>query len=123
MNSEIQKEMLDRLDLLSSKLGVVAEGLWSVLVRQAQIEVSMGFVQLGLYALMAYLFVRYFKLVLHKTTKENWDDIAWLPVIFAGLFVFFCVFVGGYCALESIVYGIGNPEYVAMQKLGEVLSR
>jgi len=42
---DVPKELLDRLDMLASKLGVAAQHLWPVLIRQARAE---GYVFLGL---------------------------------------------------------------------------
>jgi hypothetical protein len=117
MNDETQKQLLERLDVLASKLGVGAEALWSMLLRQAQISFWTDMVIVALTATGWWFF---FKKLLPWARRNDEDGV--VP----------CIVVGGLCFLvtlaliicmENIVASLINPEYWAFNKVLRIIKR
>lgn len=120
---DMVNEMMSRIDLLATKLGVAAEHLWEVMVRQAVIT--------GTIELLTVIFITsglaiYVKLLL----KNRWyDKIEEVPTLSGVIVVCSMVIatVFGLCmlvaftTLDSAITKILNPEYWAYQSfLGNV---
>ena len=117
MKEDMQKELLNRLDLLAQKLGVTAEHLWRILVQQARVELIWDCVQLVLGAIFLGLAVRAFFFTAKLFKENHIDDVAslWLVVVSLGLSLMF--FSLGDSALTNWL----NPEFFAFRQIQELL--
>lgn len=126
-----KQEMFKRLDILGEKLGVTANHLWAVLVRQAYAEALGNLVIVAGLLVGIVIAVRYvkwfskqpfeqdqeYKCIRARSDKQTAQLIA---AIFAGIGA-----VVAAVAVVSLLYyavlALYNPEYFALQKLLEAL--
>jgi len=119
MTPEMQAELLKRLDALTAKLGITAEQLWAILVRQARIEAVVGIICL-LFSLLAVAGLAYWWVnALRRNRGEfPYDANAFEVVALGGSSL-----VVGIFATASIVNAFGlpglllNPEYWAFREV------
>jgi hypothetical protein len=117
MDSTLVAGIMQRVDVLAQKLGIAADHLWGVLLKQAQIEARVD-VTLGRLFLFGGIVVFLwncikFHLSDHGSNYYNDDAAAWwfltflwLPMMIVGI----CLWVEG--------YKIGlNPEYWALRQI------
>jgi len=107
----MQEELLKRLDALAAKLGVAAEHLWDVLVRQGQIEGMRGVVL----AVVGFVVMLIAGRKAARAFRENRDDatMGW---------VILCFLSGGAALVgQADAWYLLNPEYFALRQLLELL--
>lgn len=107
MNEQMQHEILSRLDALAAKLGVAAQNLFQLYVRQTKIdgiECVVGFLVLGV---GSYFCGR----AAYLRSKDDSDD--------AGSMGFWCVLlvVGSIPCLVGAIDLLGNPNLWAFKSL------
>jgi len=111
---------------MAAKLGVTAEHLWGVMVKQAPIS---GAVDLVICIAITVATVWWFRVVIRKTTRRSddpdtylsprseWNDeaafLAWVSAIVSMAVTL--IFISA--SAEGIVSAFVNPEYWALQKL------
>lgn len=121
MNEQIEKLIRE----LSDKLGVTADHLWSVLVRQAAIT---GWIDAAVCVAWCVMLVMAFKLVSRKTKeppatpeerypRAEWEGdgkgIAWIILVAAMAATALVIGTN----LSNIVGAICNPEYWALKQI------
>jgi zinc transporter ZupT len=108
----VNEEILKRLDALAAKLGVTAQYLWGVLIRQAVVE---GALDAGLFvagaAVAFWCFQRAKELI-----KDEEDDTAVFPIAIG-----FVVSVVACGFLYSSICELANPGYFALDKIMKVI--
>jgi len=116
---EMFTEILARIDVLASKLGVAAEHLWEIMVRQATIE---GVIELLVLGVLFMALVVFFRIFFEKKLFDYVEDaptpagIAVVVSLFIAAVMIIVVAVS-FCSLADIVTKIFNPEYWAYQSL------
>ena len=118
------------LEKLAEKLGTTSEYLWSVLLKQAPIDATVGLIQLIIVCVVIYLLYKlHIKFMGDMPSDENNNYtqsyynssdgyIAMMVVagIVVTIFLIICV-----CSIGSIVSGYFHPEYWALHEiLGQV---
>lgn len=120
-DSSLRAQVFSRLDLLGQKLGVAAEYLWRVLVRQAYAEAGMNianFVIAGLVAwfVWSHFFKAWERMRGSKSLGDDFVDggpvIAW-GVGAVAVTIWFVVGIGD--GVTAVGY-LMNPEYFALQQ-------
>lgn len=124
------EELLKRLDVLAAKLGVTAQYLWSVLVKQAHIEATACFVYAALWLLVTITFISfgcYFRRVANKGRDRDgeryrhYDSEGWeVASVFAFVLSFLPIWGVIYWLTDGILYRM-NPEFYALKYLLEAL--
>lgn len=118
MQTDIQKEVLTRLDALAAKLGVVTSHLWAVLVRQQQVQFLVDLLYTVVTVagvVVAAVLLRNFLRKFKATNDEMWAGGAFA----AGV----VLLIVGICAcvnIASLMDSVGrlmNPEYYALRSL------
>lgn len=111
----MNEEVLQRIDALAEKLGVVSEHLWGVLVRQAYVEaVIAAFILLATAAAWV-LVVRTYRS--HKA-EDQYFDIEDHPALTIGSIILAIVSVVVILVCpEIILTALINPEYAALRKI------
>ena len=119
MQNQIPPEVYQRLDALAAKLGTTVQYLWSVVLRQARVEI----IQDLCLAIVFFLAIGLLSYVLKKLVKYIKDDAAgwndeW-SFIAAGLCIFGIVgsFAWLVIMLYSVITPLLNPEYWALQQV------
>ena len=111
-NTQIAKEIFDRLDLIGAKLGVAAGHIWPVLIRQSMIDgyrdLTIGSFLFLISAVSTYGFWRI-------AIKEMEDDGAFFLIPALMSFIFCCPFL--YAAIGELL----NPEYYALEFIKSAL--
>ena len=113
------ERLTELLEKLANELGTTTKYLWSVLLKQARIEIIEWFV-------MAIIFVA-FLIPLYKYIKwifNKWEDITDKDhevghVIISGL-LGFTLFIFGIvilCSIPNVIDAIFNPEYWALKQV------
>jgi hypothetical protein len=108
----MDQEILQRIDTLAEKLGVVGEQLWTVLVLQVHIHVIQKIIPIICGIIYIFLFYRWWSKLGKKDPFEYEHPFVLIGWIVAVIMVIFIL-------LEStdIIGMIINPEYYALQKL------
>lgn len=119
MDVNIQQEVINRLDLIASKLNTTVQFLWQVLVSQARVRgVLDGVEGLGLSSLayLAYKFAR----KMYAAYKEDDEDY---QIVLSGIACGVVYALGGlsFWALDSSVTELINPQYWALKELLNLL--
>lgn len=118
--NNIQAEVLTRLDAVAAKLGVGAEHLWEIFVRQS---VTSGYVKLGTFLLVIAVFAttalvshrKFFKAT-NKDVKDTLAMVFWVSMVLTCIASFvFSV------QLNNIIPHIVNPEYFAWKEIQQIL--
>lgn len=107
----MNEEILKRIDALAAKLGVAAEHVWGVLIKQARVEAATDAVGFILSLVCAYWLIRWARYML-KTGKDG-DGIIWIPFALCAFFVL----VAGIGSFSSIPTNVFNPEYFALKTI------
>jgi small-conductance mechanosensitive channel len=120
----VKEEILKRLDAIAEKLGVAAQHLWSVLVRQAYIE-SVAQVVTGILLIVAaVVIVRFVKRSYDRemTRQLNglYDSHEAIGQFF-GFVLCSIAIVAGVSVITFGCLGIANPEYYALKEILETL--
>ena len=114
----MQEEILTRIDALAEKLGVAAQELFAIYVRQAPLE----FVDVAAVAVVLIIIGLLFKYSLSKMIKEEqFDDSGWwivTGVTCVALFIFVAVEIG---ETAQAIKAVLNPEYYAITHLSELI--
>ena len=125
MNAELTKELLSRLDALAAKLGIAADQLWAILVRQAHIEANIDF-GLGLVTFVIFLAaVVVFVYGVKRGTKmnrEQWDCASSVCTVLGGGIIPFAFGIAVAFWLDAYRIAM-NPEYWAFKELAKLLGR
>jgi hypothetical protein len=101
---------------LAAKLGVAAEHLWAVLLRQAPITGAMSLVFYAFLIACCFGLFRWIKFVRDKVDNDRWDEISYLgPILGAIPLVIGIVIAIDYLPLT--VAAFFNPEYWALHEI------
>lgn len=114
----MDEQVLERVDALAAKLGVVGEHLWDVLVRQVYVDAALAtFWVLAVCGVLAWT-VRGFRNHRAKSGERDliMDDGAMGWVLGLVLLAILAPIVLGY-GIETIVTALTNPEYAALRKV------
>jgi cytochrome bd-type quinol oxidase subunit 2 len=114
----VNEELLKRLDVLAAKLGVTAQYLWTVLVKQAHIEAAMDTFWAVVFIALLVSGVICLRWSIKKINDpDTYNEEGWIAlstfsgiVIFAGL-ILVPVFT------SSAIAEHFNPEYWALEKI------
>lgn len=105
------------IEKLANKLGVTADHLWSVLVRQAPIEACIDAFQIIILFVTAYFFaqkaIAVWKLNSHERGHEWLAVILTIVAINFGILSIGCAWYGG----SEIISALSNPEYWALKQI------
>jgi len=117
MNEQMGQEILQRIDVLAAKLGVAAEYLWDVLIRQMWLVEGWMCVGLGVALLLvgAVGCMRLYLLGGPDTSTGEWtqkDSRFTVNVVFAIVGI-----LGGTFVLPDAVAKVLNPAYYAFKAL------
>ena len=107
----MQEELLKRLDLLATKLGVAVEHLWAVLVRQGTVEGVIGaFAAIlgGVICLVSFKNLRAAYQEYEDGTVVGWAFLAFMSLIAFAI------------GVDQAKY-LFNPEYFALQEVLRLL--
>ena len=113
MTPSFEQELLKRLDLLSSKLGVTAEGLWRILIAQARVKIIENCVAAGICFCLA-VACGFFARWLRKggISEEAPFDLFAISVVATAVFSI----VGIYRLFACITPAL-NPQFWALKQL------
>ena len=118
----MQEEILTRLDSLAEKLGVAAQELFAIYVRQAPLEfvdvVANGIILLVVFFVLKYV-VKIFTAALEKDEEGKLIGAAVIGVI-ASIFLIATIFVL-IAETQQAVKAVLNPEFYAITHLGQLL--
>lgn len=123
MNPEIQQELLKRLDAFAQKLGVTAEHLWGVLVKQAQIEATIAF-GWTIFELILFVIAVLCLRAAYKHGREWLDGEKYIPLWATALYGCFATplsIIAAMFNLFDFIRWYSNPEYFALQEILKVL--
>ena len=120
MQTEITKEIFTRLDALAAKLGVTAQHLWGVLVRQAGVERTFSIVGMAVGALILVLAVVLFVKATKSLHQEEEVGLVWL---WGGILLSAVGLVDFFTNLYWLLTCTTNPEYWALKQVLEVLGK
>ena len=116
MSDKFVQELFTRLNTLAAKLGVTAEHLWAVLLKQARIEVISGLCLAGIS--IAVLIVGLLGL---RWSCRNWDDYKREDTAVGIGIASGIVIIGGLIAtcvnLYNTITPWLNPEFWALRQL------
>lgn len=114
----MNKDTLQLVDKLATKLGTTAEYLWRVLINQTRIEllkdVAWAIVALA-YLIALISLTRY--LIRRKNEAGSYDDDVWMVAIIVSVFiacVMVVVLINCVSEIPTLIY---NPEYWALSKV------
>ncbi len=116
----MSNEIVKVLDLLAERFGTTVEYLWQVMITQAYISAIYNLV--GLLISIGFLFF-----VIKKTpnwirkANDNYDVMYTLTLVFSWMFVMVTILYYTIEGIAIIITGIFNPEYLALQKILELL--
>lgn len=115
MNPEIMK----RLDVLAEKLGVTAQYLWGVLIKQARVEAIEDTLLFVVFAVVAYIGIKFFM----DGFKEKYNEDSNLGAMLAGGSIGTIAFVVSVCSFVDAITEWFNPAYFALHKVLEVIGK
>ena len=110
------------LEKLAAKLGTTAEYLWSVLIRQAPIDATIGLIQFLGAVIFGFILWKIHKRLCLKVNKHNeslyeeFDIAAALPMVI-GLITFVIWILASIFSIGNIISGYFNPEYWALKEI------
>ena len=121
-NSEAVNEVLKRLDALAAKLGVGAQYLWAITVKQQYIDGcvdALTAVGLGVLAALLYRHLRSYNGAHAECNKYSCEhgliqSVHWTFMVVSG----FLAYLATYCAVTELL----NPEYAAFKSILEALA-
>lgn len=100
----MNQEILDRIDALAAKLGVVGEHLWAVLIRQVYIEAGLFMLSAGVAGALSVFLVRVWN------RSPEYDRDVFLGIAITLSVVAFIFTLAG-------ISGLANAEYHALEKI------
>lgn len=124
----MEDRVFDALNSLASKLNVTVEHLWSVLVKQAWVEVgrlsiTWGIIFTGmLYPI--YLMIKWYRYSRAKDVRSGWKgderfgNYLGMLICVVGII---SIYLGGMVVLVNLVTNIKNPEYWALREITEII--
>ena len=117
----LSPEVLAKLDALAQKLGVTAQYLWAILVRQARIEAIQEIICLVLSCAVVCVAALWLRSII-KRVKSFDGFMLDLPIVeimgFVATSVCGMVFlVISLCAVTNLPTLLFNPEYFALQQI------
>lgn len=119
MSDQAVSEILKRVDALAAKLGVTAEFLWSILVKQARIEVWTNVAVIAAAAIVAWGLYRWWRSALRRSDGNVVDLDSggeFVSLVFATIFAIVVV-IGAFVAILQLPTLLLNPEYWALKQL------
>lgn len=116
---ELVTNLLARIDVMAVKLGIAAEHLWEIMVRQAIISGVIELITLGIFTMIVGIYFRAFIEKRLYDRVESEPTPAGVAVIVATIIVVIMTIavLVQFCELGGIVTKIFNPEYWAYQSL------
>jgi hypothetical protein len=112
MNDEMQKQILARIDLLAQKLGLAANQIWEMFLRQSYINGIENAVLATILFVIA-IFLGMFGVKLYKNADTD-GEIAGACAIFFIVMIVCCVAIN--CTVDSIDYLV-NPQLKAFEAI------
>lgn len=112
----MEEKILVAVTALASKLGVTAEKLWGVLLKQAPVSGATDLFIVAAWVLGSIVWVRF---VWHKTISgDQWED-PFVGILAWGAAVIFLIIAAVMLntELEYIVSAFVNPEYWALRQI------
>jgi hypothetical protein len=107
------------LDKLAAKLGITAQYLWGVLLKQAPVYATTNLIEYAVTIFAFFLLIRYRKAV-NKVLREALEgDLDILGVLLCIVFVISAVgwIISCLVSFDSTITAIVNPEYWALDRL------
>lgn len=115
----MNEEILSRLDVIASKLGVAAEHLWGILTKQALVAGSYAAILLCLGGVLLYLGSKV-KVEKYWIKDDYWTSHPTVEGIKKVLLILIGAWITAYNLYQALVCFI-NPEYYAYVKLVNLL--
>lgn len=123
MNEKVIENVTEYIDVMAAKLGVAAEHVYEVLVRQQFIDGITYLVMFSLFLLLTiflgFATVRFFKLGEETDDRDKQELFAFITVCF-GIATLILLFIAGFCLLFNVpgaVKQLINPEYYAIKEI------
>lgn len=115
------------IEQLAQKLGTTTEYLWSVLLKQAQIQSMVTLFQFLLIAILGYVLFKIHKSLSivkdydghHETGYSHYEDSNTIMIIAGAIFAIL-VLLAFFC-IGDVFNGFFNPEYWALSKVLSVI--
>jgi hypothetical protein len=117
--NELNKELLERLDVLAVKMGVGAEHLWGALIRQGMFEGCYA-VAIMLVCVAYCLSVKKISIPLSKRSdaaKDNTADEALYGALSVASVLLVAVAIIAFFVNAHNAYSLFNPEFYALKQL------
>lgn len=104
------------LEKLALRFGTTTEHLWSVLVKQAPITATINLLLMGGLAITVLIVFSRLKRK-HEEKNLDFDNFGDAAITFGCFLMLFCLVVWICCDLPTIISGLVNPEYWALQHI------
>ena len=121
MKEELMKEVFSRLDALAAKLGVTAEYLFGLYVRQAPLEAIYTLMLIAAALISAALLLGSIVLGMKKCSKSFEDWCAAVGTVSGITFV--VLLVASVIQASDVLAQLYNPEYWAVKEIISQISR
>ena len=108
----MEKQALDLLETLSTKLGTTVDQMWAILLKQAPISATIDFIQYAMIGVAVWFFV--------KMVKKYWDDEmgdAKLFVVCATGMILGALSIVAFSSFPNSVTALLNPDYWALKQI------
>ncbi len=115
MSDEIAKV----LDLLAERFGTTVEHLWQVMITQAYISAINNLI--GLVIGIVFIFYVIKRIPYWIEAEKEYEFLPTLQLVFSSAFSLVIVTYYAVEGVTTIITGIFNPEYLALQKILELL--
>jgi hypothetical protein len=114
------------VEQLATKLGTTSEYLWNILLKQAPVDAAISLVQILLMVSAGYFLVviNNNRIAYNKENADSYsDDSLYCAALAVGgviyvLMLFFCLGL-----IEDVINGFFNPEYWALNKILNTISK
>ena len=117
---ELSKEVLDRLDVLGTKIGATGEHLWNVLVHAQFPDAAAGVISVIVgWVLWIWLHRRFLRW--NKTGHDEEEGAAVCMVMIWIMFVILAIM--SMCGMYVIVRALWVPEYGALQEVLKAVTK
>lgn len=116
----IVNKMESAIQILSAKLGVASEQLWTILVKQAYICAIQNVIAIVIIIILStswYLFAKYWIKRMNMEGSDQWDNDGIAGVIIGSGVVAVLAFLIGGIHLSQLIGYLINPEYYALSKI------
>lgn len=112
------------IEQLAQKLGTTTEYLWSVLLKQAQIQAMVTLFQFLLIAIFGYVLLKIHKSLsvkkdyngYNETGYSHYEEKVGIPMV-VGVVIFAFLAICAFFCIEDVFNGFFNPEYWALSKV------